>query len=117
MKDKKADPFIIGRKVYESGRVKYDEDFKRSAVDLISSSRQPVATIANQLGVPYKTLEKWKTRYAPQQGLAALKNLPPPTHEQMHQLRQELAMSQQECFILKKALVICSRESHKLGSS
>jgi transposase len=100
---------------------RYDDDFKRNAVDLIETSGRPMAEIAGDLRIPYKTLERWRylmrgrSRKSPPG-----KDAPPPDpHElELRQLRKELAETKLERDILKKALAICSREaSGRDGSS
>ena len=101
----------------ETGYVKYkryDLDFKRSAVDLVESAKRPMAQIANELGIPYKTLERWRWQYLKRPTSTASPPGAPPSAEQLaadlEQARRKLALVERERDILKKALAICSRE-------
>ena len=42
---------------------RYDDEFKRKAVALLESSGRPISEIAGDIGIPYKTLERWKHQY------------------------------------------------------
>lgn len=91
---------------------RYDDEFKRNALDLLESTGRPIAEIAGDLGIPYKTLERWKHQMRghnlkPPQGSAAP---PDPRELELKQLRKKLADTELERDILKKALAICSRD-------
>ena len=47
---------------------KYDEEFRRNAVDLYLSSGKPLATVARELGVTPNSLRSWKKRMLGQNG-------------------------------------------------
>ena len=91
---------------------RYDEDFKRDTVDLLMASGRTVAEIAGELGIPYRTLEKWKAQ------MRGNNRKPPsdrPADQLKHeneQLRRRLARAELERDILKKALAICSSEAN-----
>jgi transposase len=93
---------------------RYDEEYKRNAVELLESSGRPIAEVASDLGVPYKTLERWKARYRRERTLTG-KSPSQPADRQMEQLRRKLAHVERERDILKKALAICSRELDPKG--
>lgn len=82
---------------------RYDENFKRSAVEPWLSSGKKAAVIAPELGVSVWNLRDWKKRYGPPPG-------PATTFAQLEQenrtLRQELFRAQQQRDILKKSLGI-----------
>ena len=74
----------------------YTSEFKREAVKLAQSSGEPIAKIANELGVKPNTLYTWVNR--------AMNNNPvkkPSTNNNAHHRYQEL---EQENRQLKKAL-------------
>jgi transposase len=95
---------------------RYDEEFKRNAVELMESSGRPIAEIASDLGLPYKTLERWKAKYRRERTLPG-KASSRPTDKEVDQLRRKLAHVERERDILKKALAICSRELDPKGDS
>lgn len=98
---------------------RYDLDFKRSAVDLIDSTGRPIAEIAGDLGIPYKTLERWRYQMRGRNRKPAEPNSPPPDPQtlELRQLRKKLADVEMERDILKKALAICSRERNPRDGS
>ena len=90
---------------------RYDDDFKRNALDLLEATGRPIAEIAGDLGIPYKTLERWKHQMRGR-NRKPLKDGPPPDPRDLEvkQLRKELADAKLERDILKKALAICSKD-------
>jgi transposase-like protein len=82
---------------------RYDEAFKRSAVEHWRSSGKKASVIAAELGVSVWNLRDWKKRYGPPPG-------PAQTFAQLEAenrtLRQELLRVQQQRDILKKSLGI-----------
>ncbi len=93
---------------------RYDDDFKRSAVDLVDSTGRSIAEIAGDLGIPYKTLERWRyqMRGRNRKPPSANQGPPPDPRElELRQLRKQLDDVKMERDILKKALAICSREA------
>src|SRR5687767_1675691 len=93
---------------------RYDEEYKRNAVELLESSGRPIAEVAGDLGLPYKTLERWKAKYRRERTLTGKPSLQPADKE-VEQLRRKLAHVERERDILKKALAICSRELDPKG--
>ena len=79
---------------------KYDESFKRNAVQLVDSG-QRAAQIARDLGVPANQLYAWCKRYrtAPSTHGNAAAN-----QDEVTRLRKELARAEMELDILKKAI-------------
>ncbi len=57
---------------------RYDEEFKRNAVELLESSGRPMAEVAGDLGIPYKTLERWRAQYRQERTIPAPKAPSPP---------------------------------------
>ena len=84
---------------------KYDEAFRRSAVQLVESG-QSGAQVARDLGVPASQVYAWcqKYRAAPSKHGNASEN-----QSEMAKLRKELALARMELDILKKAVTIFSR--------
>jgi transposase len=90
---------------------RYDDEFKRNAVDLLESSGRPIAEIAGDLGIPYKTLERWKYQLRGRNRKPSTQKAPDPVALENEELRRRLAKVELERDILKKALAICSRET------
>lgn len=82
---------------------RYDETFKRQAVENWIRSGRPGTQIARELGVSYPALKDWKRRYV---GDAT------PTHPDLaaenRALKAELQRVREQCLILKKTLGILS---------
>jgi transposase len=90
---------------------RYDEAFKRQAVEHWMQSGLPGTRIARQLGVSYPCLKEWKRRY---QGDAA------PAHavlaSENRALKAELVRVREQRDILKKTLGILSEPSKSATS-
>lgn len=84
---------------------KYDEAFKRNAVQLVESG-QTGAKVARDLGVPATQLYAWCKRYrtTPSGHGNAAHN-----QDETTQLRKELEQTKMELDILKKAMSIFAR--------
>ncbi len=99
---------------------RYDEEFKRNAVDLLDSSGRPIAEISGDLGIPYKTLERWRHQMRGRKGKPSqeTRDSPPdPVELELKQLKKKLADVEMERDILKKALAICSRDEFRKSGS
>ena len=96
---------------------RYDVDFKRKAVALLESSGRPVAEVAGDLGIPYKTLERWKHQYRGRNLEPSSQKPPDPAALEIQQLKRKLSRVELERDILKKALAICSREANEKDAS
>ena len=44
---------------------RYDDEFKRNAVELLESSGRSIAEVSGDLGIPYKTLKRWRALFRP----------------------------------------------------
>ena len=90
-------------------RRRYDETFKRHAVDVTLQSGRRVTEIANEMGVPEGMLYAWRRRYAPR---PAGNGERPRTLEEAEaenaELRAELVRMQEREVVLKKSLGILS---------
>ena len=87
--------------------VKYTDEFKHNAVSLVDAGSS-VAKVARDLNVPPNQLYEWRKRF--RQG----RPKPGPvvhTQEEVSQLKRELARTQMELDIIKKALGIFSRSA------
>lgn len=90
-----------------NSKQRYDEAFKKHAVELLECGNRTMRQLAQELGVPYKTLEKWKARY---RTLHRVESGSLSGGSEVEQLRRKLAYVERERDILKKALAICSRD-------
>lgn len=79
----------------------YTEEFRRQAVDLISSEKLSVADAARRLGVDAKTLRKWVQKYRP----ATAATPSPSVEQELRRLREENRQLKMERDILKKAAI------------
>ena len=90
----------------DARRKRYDETFKRQAVENWIKTDKPGTQIAGELGVSYPSLKEWKRRYTGQAvpartGLAA----------ENRALKAELARVREQRDILKKTLGIFTEPS------
>ena len=84
----------------------YTEEFRRQAVDLITSEKLSIPDAARRLGVDAKTLRKWVKKYRPAPATAAPSPAAPPSVEQeLRRLREENRQLKMERDILKKAAI------------
>ena len=88
-------------------RKRYDEAFKRSAVQHWRESGKSVAQVARELGLNLHTLQQWKKRWGPEGPAAAVRTVAELEAEN-RQLRRELLRVAQQRDILKKTLGILS---------
>ncbi|MCP4639396.1 MAG: transposase [bacterium] len=96
-------------------RRRYDEEFKRNAVELLLSGGHDLKPLARELGVCPTTLRGWRDRY-----LHGLEDSPQgaprgPTpremSEEVRRLRKDNEKLKRQREILKKALGILSEQS------
>jgi len=90
-------------------RRKYDETFKRHAVDLTLHGDRTVKTVAKELGIADWALYEWRKLYGPLPGDSAVA---PQTLEQAEKeigrLRAEVMRMRERESVLKKSLGILS---------
>ena len=98
---------------------RYDDEFKRNAVELLETSGRPMAEVAGDLGIPYKTLERWRAKFRSPCAASPKPEKSPQLasseQAELKELRRRLAHTERERDILKKALAICSREEKERG--
>ncbi|MCK8826066.1 transposase [Fuchsiella alkaliacetigena] len=91
----------------------YDEQFKIEAVELSFNSNKTCKEIAEELGVNYNSLIRWRKEYRDNGDLAfpgqGKQNLSPEEAE-IQELKKELRIVQEERDILKKAASIFSKK-------
>lgn len=88
-------------------RRKYDEQFKRDAVNLLTSSDKTLSQVAADLGIKYDLLSRWRKEIT-ESGKQAFTGNGNARDEEMARLRKELAEAKLERDILKKAVAIFS---------
>ena len=89
-------------------RSRYPEQFRRDAIELVSSSDRPLRQIARELGVNHETLRSW-VNTAKHEAEAAPAEDPNVTDE-VTRLRKQVAELQKEKEILRKAAAYFARE-------
>jgi len=85
--------------------IKYDEEYKRHAVQLVESG-QTAAQVARDLGVHANQLYTWCKRYGTEPSAHGNASH---NQDELTQLRKELDRTKMELDILKKAVGIFSR--------
>ena len=89
-------------------RPRYDEEFKRNAVELLESGGRSAVQLGRELGVSDCSLGKWKRQYG-QQGPDARSGLGA-DQSRIAEPERELAAVSRQRDILKKALAILGQE-------
>jgi transposase len=94
-------------------RRQYDEEFKRNAVELCSTSGKTVSQVARDLGISSNILSRWRRDQAGYgdrafPGAGKLKR-GTDLEEENRRLKKDLALAQEERDILKKAMAIFSK--------
>ncbi len=97
----------------------YDATFRQQAVELAQTSGKPFRDVARDLGVSVDTLRAWRQQQTsqPATGPVATTVKPGELERENQRLRRELAYTQRQREILKKALAICSEQPGLLGDS
>ena len=90
-------------------RRKFDETYKRHAVELTLHGDRTVKTVAKELGLPAWQLYEWRKLYAPRLGDGG----PPPqtleeAEKEIARLRSEVIRMREREVVLKKSLGILS---------
>lgn len=89
-------------------RQELTEDYKREAVRLTETSGRTVRQVAEDLGVGYSTLTRWRQQYREE----SLRSRPPSNDAaELARLRKENALLRQERDFLKKAAAFFAKES------
>ena len=97
----------------------YDSTFRQQAVELAQTSGKPYRDVARDLGVSVDTLRAWRHQQEAQPDTepVAPTGKPSELERENQRLRRELAYTQRQREILKKALAICSEQPGLLGDS
>ena len=97
----------------ETNKRQYREEFKKEAAEYSLTSEKSVKEVARDLGISYHNLDRWRAQYRKR------KELPFPGHSkekltaqeaENQRLKKELADTQIERDILKKALAIFTKK-------
>jgi transposase len=90
---------------------KFDETYKRHAVELSLRGDRKIKDVARELGITEWTLYRWRCDYGPQPGktvMAAGPRTLPEAEEEIRRLRAENVRLQEREIVLKKSLGILS---------
>ena len=92
-------------------RRKFDANFKREAVRLITTGGRRASVVARNLGISANLLHRWKKQYMEDPAYAFPgKGHLKPEDEELRRLKKQLADVTEERDILKKALAIFSKK-------
>lgn len=83
----------------------YTEEFRRQAVDLMTTEKLSVAEAARRLGVDASTLRKWVKMYRPAAVPTPTVSAPSSVEQELRRLREENRQLKMERDILKKAAI------------
>jgi len=90
-------------------RRRYDETFKRHAVDLTLQGQRRVTEVARELGVPESMVYAWRRQYAPRpNGSGERPRTLEEAETEISRLRAENVRLQEREIVLKKSLGILS---------
>ena len=94
-------------------RKRYDDEFKRDAVELLLGGSKELKPLAHDLGVCSATLRDWRDRYLRERDPQGPPRGPAPSDsgEELRRLRKENESLKRQRDILKKALGILSEPS------
>jgi transposase len=94
---------------------RYDENFKRSAVDLWLQGGKSVEAIAAELGISTQSLKQWKKKLAALPATGLGQRSPAQLGEENRRLKRELQHVLRQRDILKKTLGILSADGSVLS--
>lgn len=87
---------------------RYDEDFKRTLVNLYQSGGKPQAALCKEYGVPMTALGRWIKQYS----TVETDDGEVLTAKQVKELQKRNAQLEEELLILKKAIAIFTPHSN-----
>lgn len=90
---------------------RYDESFKRAAVELWLQGGKSLQQIATELGVSDQSIQKWKKQLAGQPATGSGQRSTQQLEEEVRRLKRELLHVSRQRDILKKTLGILSEPS------
>jgi transposase len=87
---------------------RYDEAFRKDAVETLINSGEPLKRVAREIGVSSWTLRKWREAYLekaePEAGMPSVRE----TYNELRKLKAENRVLKRQRDILKKVLGILS---------
>jgi transposase len=92
-------------------RTRYDEEFKKNAVQLSYASSRPVREVAEDLGISEALLYRWRKKFTKDGDKTPFATL----EEENRNLRKQLAESRIEADMLRKATAYFAN-LHKNGT-
>lgn len=97
----------------DAHKKRYDDEYKRNAVELLVQTRRPLKQLARELGLSSVTLRGWRDKYAGRGGEASVDKSEKRwsrlrMEAENERLRDELEKTKKQRDILKKALSILS---------
>jgi len=95
---------------------RYDEQFKRQAVELWLSGSKSVQQIAAELGISDQSLKKWKQKLASLPATGPGQRSAQQLEEENRRLKRELLHVSRQRDILKKTLGILSADGSVLSA-
>ena len=99
----------IGGEIGATPRRKFDEDYKRHAVELTLQGDRSVKAVAKELGIPSWQLYDWRKLYAPRpDGGGPSPQTVEEAVKEIERLRSELLRMRDRETVLKKSLGILS---------
>jgi transposase len=98
-------------------RRKYDAEFKDQSVSLLLNSGKTVEVVAEELGVHYSVLSRWKRDYLERMETGESGTPAVSVDDENQRLRKELASVRSQRDILKKALSIFSQTNNEGSDS
>ena len=92
-------------------RRKFSDEFKRDAVEIVTSSGKPIAQVARELGIYDSTLGNWIKQDEINRGVRD--GVTTAEREEIVELRRENAHLRMERELLKRAVAFWVRESNE----
>ncbi len=89
---------------------RYEEGFKKDAVEILIKGERSIRQLARELGVNPQTLYNWRDAYIGKDNVVQTEGISTArqTYEELRQLRKENVILKRQRDILKKALSILS---------
>lgn len=85
---------------------RYDEDFKKTIVDLYNSGNKTISELKREYGLSNVSIYKWIKDYSP----ITTDDGNTTNNKEISQLKKELARTKEELEILKKAIAIFTQK-------
>ena len=100
------------------GNRRYDPDFKREAVRMVTEEGLGVREVERSLGITYGVLKGWIQKHRDCQDAAFYGRIEPGSPEaELKRLRRKNERLQRERDILKKAVAVLSTDPHRYSGS